>query len=59
MTRTVNGERLFGDREKEILRKMLWQVVEFSGLEILTYCILSNHFHVLLRVPDGQEIPDA
>ncbi|NBB81574.1 MAG: transposase [Verrucomicrobia bacterium] len=59
MTRTVNGERLFGDREKEILRKMLWQVAEFSGVEILTYCIMSNHFHVLLQVPDGQEVSDS
>ncbi|HKK18031.1 MAG TPA: transposase [Opitutales bacterium] len=59
MTRTVNGERLFGDREKEILRKMLWQVAEFSGVEILTYCIMSNHFHVLVRVPEGQGISDA
>ncbi len=59
MTRTVNGERLFEDREKEILRKMIWQVAEFSGVEILTYCIMSNHFHVLVRVSDRQELPDA
>ena len=32
------GERLFEKREKEVLRKMLWQVAEFSGGEILTYC---------------------
>lgn len=59
MTRTVNGERLFEDREKEILRKILWQVAEFSGVEILTYCIMSNHFHVLVRVSDGEEISDS
>jgi REP element-mobilizing transposase RayT len=59
MTRTVNGERLFGDREKEILRKMLWQVSDFCGVEILTYCVMSNHFHVLVRVFDGQEVSDA
>ncbi|HKK17211.1 MAG TPA: transposase, partial [Opitutales bacterium] len=58
MTRTVNGERLFGDREKEILRKMLWQVADFCGVEVLTYCVMSNHFHVLLRVPDDSEISD-
>lgn len=57
MTRTVNGERLFGDREKEILRKMLWQVADFCG-EVLTYCIMSNHFHVLLRVPDSAKVSD-
>jgi len=59
MTRTVNGERLFKDREKEVLRKMLWQVADFCGVEILTYCIMSNHFHVLLRVPDGGFVSDA
>jgi len=51
MTRTVNGERLFGDREKEVLRKMLWQVADFSGVEVLTYALMGNHFHVLVRVP--------
>ena len=60
MSRTVNGEMLFSqDREKEVLRKMLWQVADFSGVEILTYCILSNHFHVLVRVPAKGEVADA
>lgn len=59
MTRTVNGARLFGDREKEVLRKMIWQVADFSGVEILTFCILSNHFHVLVEVPKLDELPDA
>jgi len=58
MTRTVNGERLFKDREKEVLRKMLWQVADFCGVELLTYCIMTNHFHVLLRVPDASEVSD-
>ena len=55
MTRTVNGERLFDDRAKEVLRKHLWQAADFCGVEILTYAILSNHFHVLLGVPDREE----
>jgi len=58
MTRTVNGERFFGDREKEVLRKMLWQVADFCGVELLTYCVMANHFHVLLRVPGTSEISD-
>ncbi|MFW5874297.1 MAG: transposase [Verrucomicrobiota bacterium] len=58
MTRTVNGERLFGDREKEVLRKMLWQVADYSGVEVLTYALMGNHFHVLVRVPEPTEIPD-
>jgi len=62
MSRVVGGARLFGDREKEVLRKMLWQVADFCGVEILTYCVMSNHFHVLVRVPSstssGQGISD-
>ena len=59
MTRVVNGERLFKDLEKEMLRKMIWQVADFCGVQVLTYCVMSNHFHVLLRVPDRQDVDDA
>ena len=59
MTRAVNGERLFHDREKEILRKIIWQMADFSGVEVLTYCVLSNHFHVLIRVMGDQVVSDA
>ena len=59
MTRTVNGERLFKDREKEVLRKMIWQVADFCGVEVLTYCVMSNHFHVLVRVPEQVDVSDA
>ena len=59
MTRAVNGERLFHDREKEILRKIIWQVADFSGVDVLPYCVLSNHFHVLIRVMGDQVVSDA
>ena len=59
MSRTVNGERLFGNREKEVFRKMLWQVADFSGVEVLTYAVMSNHFHVLVRVPEAVGVSDA
>jgi REP element-mobilizing transposase RayT len=55
----VNGERLLDDPAKEILRKQLWQTAGYCGLQILTYTILSNHFHVLVRVPPASQISDA
>lgn len=58
MTRTVNGEHLFGDRDKERLRRMLWKVADFSGVEILTYCLMNNHFHVLVHVPYQAQVCD-
>ena len=59
MTRTVNGERILDDPAKEVLRKQLWQIADFCGVQILTYAILSNHFHVLVRVPQRQIPPDV
>lgn len=59
MTRTVNGERLFDATAKEVLRKQLWQVADYCGVQILTYAILANHFHVLVRVPLKTALPDA
>jgi putative transposase len=59
VTRTVNGEHLLDDQAREVLRKQIWQVAEYCGVQILTYAILSNHFHVLVRVPQREEIANA
>ena len=56
VTRVVNGEMLLDDEAKEMLRKQLWQAAEFCGVELLTYCLMTNHFHVLVRVPDAQKV---
>ena len=55
MTRVVAGEHLLGSREREVLRKQLHRQAEFCGVQVLTYCIMSNHFHVLVRVPPEGE----
>ena len=59
MTRIVASEMLLKDREKEILRQMIWKVAEFCGMQVLTYCVMSNHFHVLLYVPEVGVVSDA
>ncbi|NBB80476.1 MAG: transposase [Verrucomicrobia bacterium] len=60
MSRIVGGQMLLSKREKEVLRKMLWQVADFSGVEVLTYAIMTNHFHVLVRVPEkDRAVSDA
>jgi len=59
ITRTVNGEFLFGDADKEVLRKQMWQVAEFCGIQVITHDLLSNHFHVKILVPKKVEISDA
>ena len=59
MTRTVNGAFLLDDVAKETLRKQLRQVADYCGVQVLTYALMSNHFHVLLRVPKAAEVSDA
>jgi hypothetical protein len=58
ISRTVNGEHLFDYTSREVLRKMLWQVADYCGVQVLTYAILANHFHFLIRVPVKAPIPD-
>ena len=59
ISRTVNGEMLFDDVAKEVLRRQLWQVADYCGVQVITYVIMGNHFHVLLRVPERRAISDA
>ena len=59
MTRTVNGEKLFDEVAREVLRKQLWQIANYCGVTIHTYAILANHFHVLVTIPQKSVIPDT
>ena len=52
ISRVVGGERLLDEQAREVFRKMLWKVAGFSGVEILAYCLMSNHIHLLVRVPE-------
>ncbi len=57
MTKVVGGDFLLdGEREKEVLRRQIWKVSAFCGVDVLTYCVMGNHFHVLVRTPDREEI---
>jgi len=58
MSRSVNGEWLFNKPAREVLRRQLWVVAEYCGVQVLTYAILSNHFHILVRVPQKTPVCD-
>ena len=58
LSRVVGGEFLLGNVEKEKFRVLMRQVEGFSGVRILTYAILSNHFHLLLEVPERRALGD-
>jgi REP element-mobilizing transposase RayT len=52
MSRTTAREFLFHAQEKECFRLMMHRLAAFSGVNVLTYCIMDNHFHILLEVPE-------
>lgn len=51
MSRVVDKRMIFGDSEKSLFHRIMRQMEGFSGCEVLTYCLMGNHFHILLRVP--------
>jgi putative transposase len=62
VSRVVNRDFVFQDAEREQFAEILRAVETFAGIRVLTWTILSNHFHVLLDVPEkseGFELTDA
>ncbi len=55
VTRVVDRRFVLEADEKEQLRVLLRMYERFSGCQILSYCLMSNHLHVLLEVPPGCE----
>ena len=59
ISRICGGERLLDDLSKETLTAMLWKLAGFCGMEVITYCMMANHFHVLIRVPEPPQLTDG
>jgi REP element-mobilizing transposase RayT len=59
ISRTISGEKLFDEQSKEMLRRHLHQVAEFSGVKVITYALMSNHFHILVKVAEQKEVSDT
>jgi REP element-mobilizing transposase RayT len=51
VSRVVDRRFVFGDEEREKFRVFMRMQENFSGCRVLSYCIMSNHFHILLEVP--------
>jgi putative transposase len=56
VSRVVDRRKVFEARDKEVFRKILRNQEAFSGVRVVTYCLMSNHFHLLLEVPDRETL---
>ena len=56
VSRVAGRELLFGEAEKEAMLRMMKRQSWFSGVDVLAWCFMGNHFHLLLRVPDKRRM---
>lgn len=62
ISRIQHRRFLLDVREKEVMRRVMRQVSAFCGVEVLTYCFMTNHFHLLVKVKGEKgraELTDA
>ena len=59
VSRIVGGQNLLDEVSKEKLTELLWRMAGFCGLEVITYCMMANHLHILVRVPEPGPLTDG
>jgi len=57
VSRVVDKRYAFGDAERRKFHSIMRRLEEFCGVQVLTYCLMSNHFHLLVRVPEKAAMP--
>ena len=58
VSRFVDRSFCLESREaKEFFRVTMRKLEDFLGVRILTYCLMSNHFHILVQIPDRNSMP--
>jgi REP element-mobilizing transposase RayT len=54
MNRGIRGEYIFpDDKDKQILLEILAEKATLLGVRLIGYCIMNNHYHVLLENSSG------
>ncbi len=51
ISRVVDRRFAFGPEEKEKFRALMRLHEKFTGCRVVSYCLMCNHFHLLLEVP--------
>ncbi|NCD32751.1 MAG: hypothetical protein EOL87_04955 [Spartobacteria bacterium] len=59
IARVVLRQMLLGDEEKWELRRLIRRVEGFTGVNVLTYALMTNHVHILVEEPNrNAEVSD-
>lgn len=59
-SRVVDRRAIFGDFERRRFLLLTKRVAAFAGVDVVSWCLMSNHFHLLVRVPalDPESLSD-
>lgn len=59
MSRIAHGVFFLGDDERNDLIEMVRRVADFSGIQLLGWCLMTNHFHLLVHLPQPPTVSDG
>ncbi len=57
-SRVIQKRRLLAEGQREVWVAALHRAANFSGVEVITYCVLETHFHILVRIDPAARMCD-
>ena len=51
VSRVANKAFYFTEEERGRFVERMWRIAYFACIEVVAYCVMSNHFHILVYVP--------
>jgi len=58
MSRIAHRGYMLTPEERTLLLGIMKRSAEFCGVELIGFCVMSNHFHALVHVPPARELSD-
>ena len=58
ISRVAHRAFFLNAEERARFVELLKRVAAFSGIELLAYCVMTNHVHILVFVPEPEELSD-
>jgi len=60
-SRVVDKRIIFGEKEREKFLKLAKGYAVFGGIDLVSWCLMGNHFHLMVRVraEDAMKLSDA
>ena len=56
ISRVVDRQFVLKEEEKEHFVALMRKLEAFHGMRVVTYCVMSNHFHLLVEEPDRESV---